>query len=275
MKLIVGQGKHFYQVDQENKISRIELPDFSYYNLFPENGQDHRFKLPWELTHQILNDLFILYLKSRNFDLALGLCTVHRKLMTSFYIMIFTRRAYESEKLTVREMASRIAKTLYVCETIDDHLVTPAHGKANFCLRLTRPGMPHLKLPLAPWQFVFDNSVERLVSDLTRGDDEEDRVREFRIGQNVCDFVWVVGKERNGLIEEAQISHPVITLILSDIVGALIPTLRKIQQSPYFIQFTNVLRLIYGPRTRINVMIKDGLNEENPFLSTSSVFVEM
>lgn len=257
--LVTGESKHFFKLEN-NQVLRHEFQDFTYYNLFPEVPGSLKFHLPGEITLMILEHLFDIYLKNRSFECAYRLLAIHPNVTKYLYTLIFGKFGKANSLM----LLSRIAKTFYICELIDDYLLTDNNG-VNNCLRLIRFGANYR--PIRPWQFTYDTTIEMLYANLSNST----RLLSFITGPNNADVVWVNGNESDGILNVKEMYHPVITLILSDIMSIIVPCLETIKTSDYFRHFGILIKKVYGPGTRLNIMVNSS-DEVNPFNTTSDTF---
>lgn len=262
MQLLITSGKPttFWKLEGSTA-TRLDLRDFSYYNLGPENTLKLG-TLPQELSQPILDILFNNYLLDRDFDEALKLCTTSKYFLKRFY-----NRIYGNDDLRIRDLYKRLARSFLFLEAIDDYLVSDKVGSMNTCLRICRPGYTFMVSPLKPWHFGKYSCKEAMTQNFYRGDIE---MLNYNAGPTVGDIVWLNGLVRNGVMHTIEFYHPVLNIILCDSADNVLPSTETLEDNIYMKYFTKLVYYIYGPTTIINFMVKE---EENPFLVTTDSFI--
>lgn len=246
----------------KKEAKQIEFYDFSVYKLIPKNTLDIGI-LPRELATPILTYLFRIYLRERDYNLALSCCKVD-----TYHLQYFYGLVYRKSHQTNVELFRRISRTLLFCESIDDYICAPCFEFQCLALRLARPGRPGDDRPLRPWQFGAYNLTEGLEPNFSSG---FETIHTVHTGENVADVVWLKGGfHRNGIFKAESIYHPVINLILCDAADTLLALNKNMVGNVYFQRFFDLLKIIYGPRLLVNYMIKE---DDNPFIILTEAFI--
>lgn len=222
--------------------------------------------LPYDLAEPILTYLFRSYIKSRDYEPALQLCTTSRYFLRLFYKLI-----YRDDDLLVKDSYKRLARTFVFAESIDDYLVSEKIGRLNCCLRVVRPGYSYMVTPIRPWHFGKYTCREAMTTSFFR---DENEMQHFNAGPMVGDIVWINGTTRNGVMHADEFYHPVINIILSDCADNVLPTAIGLEKNLYMKQFTKLLYYVYGSEAIVNFMVKD-LEDDNPFIVTTDSFISV
>jgi hypothetical protein len=245
-------------------VERIDLIDFNTHTLFPDNS--FQITLPLDLFETIIDYMMTSLLETRNFDLAFQLCTINKRSCFWFYTQIYGQKDLSTLVMLYRLSRSfRLADSLY-----DEYLCCPNPTASGLnAVALYRNGSLRYNPRFDPWDFIREIEVQRL------NIDPEETFTDIHTfaGQFHGDSVWVHGTEDDGIYTTDTIHHPVLVLICCDYSYALIPTRQSINQN--WRQFIKFLRRAFGQRTGVYIMVKHQNDEQNPFIETTDLLVQV
>lgn len=263
MDLLITRSKnpHFYSIDQ-GSLSKIKVVDFGEYDLPQPKWQLAR-RLPWDVCSIIMRYLFLIYLKSFNFDLAGALVSINKSFTFEIYNEIFGVRYTHPLKAV-----KRVCNTLDLLARIyDDYLSIPR--KTNYSL--IKVVKPSNVADFLPWQTILDVFPQPTVGIIAG---EGEKVYQFETGGFYGDTVWLTGRyNRDGIFKCKRFYHPIITIQLSDYDEA-VPTSKQLNSNEMFKKFAALLRLAYGPTTGIYFYFDDDQHGENLFDISRTGFIE-
>ena len=235
-----------------------------YHDLSPPQ-QVQPFALPWEITLMILEHAFAQNLGDFNFDLCMDMLLVAKDFIQQIY-----KKIYEKSDVGVLEKHRRLWLTLNIIEDIHDTYMTVLRQRQYSIVKLVRTGDPTLafSVPLNPWDFNFDMFIESLTGIITEAGT---KVEVHNIGMTYGDQVWMQGEWRRGVFDCIKFSTPILNLKFVDIFDVLQLNSKRLKANPNFNRFFNLLKLVYGKNTAINLMIQE-TEDLSPFVSTSNMF---
>ena len=253
----------FYKVE-EDRLTLLNLYDFSNYELFPDN-QTIVGTLPTEIGERVITYLFWGYVRDRDFYMANCLLNINKYMLGKFFEQFYRMRSRQYV-----QMYKKLSKSLFHLESIDDHLLGLIKEDHNACLRLTRVGAPFNPSPMRPWHFGAYSLTEMMANRFYKGNRP---VKVYAAGPKISDIVWIDGiMNREGIIVDACVFHPVINLVYCNVVDNILPEVPTFENDYYFRKFVNIVKYVYGPNTLINVMVKE---DENPFVVTTNSFISL
>jgi len=220
---------------------------------------------PWEITLMILEHAFTQNLRDFNFDLCMDMLLVAKDFIQQIY-----KKMYEKTDVGVFEKHRRLWLTLNILEDIHDTYMTVLRQRQYSILKLVRRGDPTLSLlqPVNPWDFNFDIFIESLTGTISEADA---KVEVHNVGMTYGDQVWLQGEWKRGVFDCVRLSSPVINLKFVDIFDVLQLNSKRLKSNRNFSRFFNLLKLVYGRHTAINLMIQE-TDDLSPFVSTSNMF---
>jgi len=253
-----------WEYDQ-GKVKRMPLIDFNTHIMIQDPGILFG-RLPLDLYEIIIKYVMADRLATRNFGLAFELLTINRRTVFLFYYEI-----YKNKTVTTLEMLKRLGKTFQLGETIyEDYVCAPNPTQSGLnAISLTRNPSQRFHPIYQPWDFQPSAEVQRVTVD------DEDTLTNIHIfpGQFHGDTIWVHGTEEEGIYQASVIHNPVFLIILCDYTYSLIPTRQTINRN--WLLFTNFMRRAFGANAGFYIMVKHGIDQENPFIETTELFIQI
>lgn len=249
----------------EGQVERIPLIDFNTHIMFMDQGNEIG-KLPLDLFEIIIKYVMVDRLATRNFGLAFQLLTINRRSVFLFYYQI-----YKSKNVTTLQMLRQLGKTFQLGESFyEQYLSAPNTTQSGLnAIALTRLGSLRYTAVYQPWDFIPVSEIQTVTVD------SEETLENIHVfpGQFHGDTVWIHGPEDDGIYRVKQIHHPVFLIILCDYTYSLIPTKNSINQN--WNKFTQFMRRAFGPNTGFYFMVKHGIDQANPFIETTELFIQI
>lgn len=263
MKLLITKSTpSAFWVLKQDKVKQIVFSNYMFHDL-SQPRQVQAMPLPWEITLMILEHAFSQNLRDYNFDLCMDMLGISKDFINQIY-----KKIYEKSDAGVFEKHRRLWLTLNIMEGIHDTYITVLRQRAYSIVKLVRRGDPSLALPIAPWDFNFDIFIESLTGIITEADTN---VEVHNVGMTYGDQVWIQGEWKRGVFDCVKFSTPILNLKFVDIFDVLQLNTKRLKSNLNFCRFFNLLKLVYGRHTAINLMIQEG-EELSPFISTSNMF---
>lgn len=261
MKLLITRSKcpHFYEIESE--VKELKPVNFGYHELCQPDWDLNR-SLPDEITSLIFKHLFVIYLKSFNFDLAAALVTVHKTFAKDIYEKVFGKTI-----LAVTTKINRLCNTLNFMEQLhDDYLTVDRISTYTMC-RVVRKRFGG---KVNPWDLVHECFPTQIASVITDGSP----VHQYATGTMNGENVWVTGSYlKNGIFECQRFKHPVINLEFTNVHDFNLCTSTYLRRSHSIKQLVELLRVTYGPNTGVNIMFNNS-EDGNPFDMSATGFIE-
>jgi hypothetical protein len=260
MKLLITRsGKpHFYKTDP---VQELELIDFGTHEICQPDWELER-SLPPEITTMICHYLFMIYLRSFNFDQAAALVAINTTFANDIYDWIFGKSV-----LSITTKIKRVCNTLNLLEMIHDSFMTIDRLSQYTMCRIVRRKCSG---KFYPWDAVhecFATPISGVISD-------DQPVKQYASGTLNGDNVWVVGKYLdNGMFDCQRFKHPVINLEITNAYDFNLCTSFFLRRDQFVKQFVRLLKLAYGRYTGVHIMFNDS-GDGNPFDVSASGFIE-
>lgn len=253
-----------WEYDQ-GQVERIPLIDFNTHIMLMDQGVEVGW-LPLDLYETIINYVMTDRLATRNFGLAFQLLTINKRTLFLFYYQI-----YKSKTVTTLNMLKQLGKTFELGEMFyEQYLAAPNPTNSGLnAIALTRLGSLRFLPGYEPWDFMPAAEIQRVTVD------EEETLEDIHVfpGQFHGDTVWMHGTESDGIYKAKVIHHPVFLIILCDYTYSLIPTRRSINHNWH--KFTQFMRRSFGANTGFYIMVKHGIDDQNPFIETTELFIQI
>lgn len=272
--LITKNGYDFlYRIDNYDCVFEETFDEHLLIKFIHEDDIDLKCQLPLELRNKIILTTFWEMISSRNFAEAYKMATLDHASLIMIYRSVFTVDCCREIMIDSLGFVLRFAECVQadylqfenpsMSPTVGVRLVTSIcfQGEAGIFLR--------------PWDFSLDSmdfsSFEgRLL--ITNGKNRE-RFHAWQTGPTYGENVWTVGRRSGGQYHCKKLYYPVITLILTDITGVLLPSLNEFPNNRYFKQMSEFLKLCFGPSTGVFFMVKKSADSGNIFISSTSLLL--
>lgn len=261
MKLLITRSvqPHFYETEPE--LQELKIVDFGYHELC-QSDWDLKGHLPAEITTMICHHLFLIYLKTFNFDQAAALVAIHTTFANDIYDWIYGRSF-----LPVTTKIRRVCNTLNLMESLHDSYMTVDRISQYTMCRVVRRKFSG---KFYPWDLVnecFATPISGVISD-------DKPVRQYATGTLNGDNIWLVGKYlTNGMFDCQRFKHPVINLEITNAYDFNLCTSFFLRRDQFVQQFVRLLKLAYGPNTGVHIMFNDS-GDGNPFDVSGTGFIE-
>lgn len=260
MKLLITRSSkpHFYTTDP---LQELKVIDFGSHELCQPDWDLQR-SLPLEITTKICHDLFLIYLRSFNFDQAGALVAINSTFANDIYDFIYGRSV-----LSVTTKIKRICNSLNLLEMIHDSYMTIDRISQYTMCRVVRRKFSG---KFYPWDGVhecFATPISGVIAD-------DKPVKQYASGPLNGDNIWVVGKYLdNGLFDCRRFKHPVINLEITNAYDLNLCTAFFLRRDQFIKQFVWLLKLTYGRYTGVHIMFNDS-GDGNPFDLSGTGFIE-
>lgn len=261
MKLLITRSAkpHFYKAEPE--LQEIKIIDFGTHDLCQPEW-DLQKSLPAEITTMICHHLFLIYLRSFNFDQAAALVAIHSTFASDIYDWI-----YGKSILAVTTKIKRVCNTLNLIEMIHDSYMTVDRISQYTMCRVVRRKFSG---KFYPWDAVYEcfaTSISGIITD-------DQPVQQYVTGTLNGDNIWVVGNYlKNGIFDCKRFKHPVINLELTNFYDLNLCTAFFLRRDQFIKRFVRLLKLAYGPYTGVHIMFNDS-EDGNPFDLSATGFIE-
>lgn len=260
MKLFITRSPkpHFYTTDP---VKELKVIDFGTHDICQPDWDLQR-SLPLEITTKICFDLFLIYLRSFNFDLAGALVAINTTFANDIYDFIYGRST-----LAVTTKIKRVCNSLNLLEMIHDSFMTIDRDSQYSMCRVVRRKFSG---KFYPWDAVhecFATPISGVISD-------GPHVKQYASGPLNGDNIWVVGKYLdNGLFDCKRFKHPIINLEITNAYDLNLCTEFFLRRDLFVKRFVWLLKLTYGRYTGVHIMFNDS-GDGNPFDMSSTGFIE-
>jgi hypothetical protein len=229
--------KIIWEVQAQNKIVRLKFPEHrqTYIN---DLGVDLFLPLPWELVEQVLIDVFLIYLRTYNFNLLAKLMTLNKRVSTLLYHIIDYRPCDDVAKCI---RISRIIRMLSVIHNDYVDVLNIDRYPAIVFRHCSSFGSMLDSESINVWDF-RENSLIINVPRL-----RHTNVYQVRVGDFNGDTVWLNGTMDEGIIKNSSIFFPVINIVFTDCDDLIIHGFED-----RLAGLKRLLRLVYGNDTLVN-----------------------
>lgn len=221
--------------------------------------------LPQSITEEILHLILLSKLRSRKFKQVYELLKLSPILSTKLYLEFFPIETDQGYNMYFKMIDStytmgdiyrnRIVRILYLTTRIHDILIFPCFDYNPYFLIEIQVGKANPMQSINPWSIVGGKTPKQYYLTIELCENNNITVGSppfsFITGPVIGDIAWVEGNFMNdSVLRSSSFHRPIIPLSFFNNIG-LLKGEHIIQSEPTWINYSNLLKYIYGPSTTL------------------------
>lgn len=215
--------------------------------------------IPWELTYQILDELFELYFSTFNYDLIIELLMVNKNFLRRKY-----KEIYKVSQKASYVLFSRLRSTFRLLEDIHDNYIQAGIYTGNRKPYIRVESREYVSFE--PWEYRFDNII------IMYNDMRPITQNRLRRSDPVPLYGSMVLLDTNAFLQIERVHYPLIDIIWCDQSGECNQDQESLKADS-FIKFGHLLKKAYAPFARIQYVVPRV--NDNPFLVHENSFIDI